>query len=387
MVVSGNMMYQMELMKSGGFNDSSNGFDTVSPYNDRLTWICVLLSFSSNSEEIMRTRNREFVMLAQDYEPAKHTISGWFMSEKYDGQRAIWLPWTRGMSVKDVPFANRARDNRDHTATGLWSRYGKVIHAPSRFIEQLPSDQIVDGELYMGRGGHQSLRSVVSTLVPGIGWDNVQFVVLDMPKREFFLTGGKVNNPNYSYTFPENMHNVKDYGFETKYDLMQITMKNVGPQLILAPQIRLPFVNAKETVEKELARITLSGGEGLVLRAPGSVWEPYRSHTVLKAKKLLDSEAQIIGFVAGKGKLLGMFGAMIVRWEGKEFELSGFTDSERELFSPEAKQFAIENPGKLIPGDNAKYFDLGDMVTFAYRELTDGGIPKEARYWRKRSDY
>ena len=29
-------------------------------------------------------------------------------------------------------------------------------------------------------------------------------------------------------------------------------------------------------------------------------------------------------------------------------------------------------------------FRKGQTVTFKYRELSDEGIPKEARYWRKR---
>ena len=31
-----------------------------------------------------------------------------------------------------------------------------------------------------------------------------------------------------------------------------------------------------------------------------------------------------------------------------------------------------------------KSFKVGQTVTFKYRELTDDGIPKEARYWRRR---
>ena len=31
-----------------------------------------------------------------------------------------------------------------------------------------------------------------------------------------------------------------------------------------------------------------------------------------------------------------------------------------------------------------QHFRIGQTVTFVYRELTDDGIPKEARYLRKR---
>ena len=31
-----------------------------------------------------------------------------------------------------------------------------------------------------------------------------------------------------------------------------------------------------------------------------------------------------------------------------------------------------------------RHFKRGQTVTFKYRELTSDGIPKEARYWRRR---
>jgi len=31
-------------------------------------------------------------------------------------------------------------------------------------------------------------------------------------------------------------------------------------------------------------------------------------------------------------------------------------------------------------------FKRGQQVTFKYRELSDDGIPKEARYWRPRTN-
>jgi hypothetical protein len=37
-----------------------------------------------------------------------------------------------------------------------------------------------------------------------------------------------------------------------------------------------------------------------------------------------------------------------------------------------------------MPEDfQGKHFKVGDVVTFKYRELSDDGIPKEARYWRR----
>ena len=48
-------------------------------------------------------------------------------------------------------------------------------------------------------------------------------------------------------------------------------------------------------------------------------------------------------------------------------------------------QTAAEKPGQDMPSFfQGKCFKVGQTVTFKYRELSDDGIPKEARYWRRR---
>ena len=44
----------------------------------------------------------------------------------------------------------------------------------------------------------------------------------------------------------------------------------------------------------------------------------------------------------------------------------------------------FENPGKQVSENWRNLnFLIGSSVTFRYRELSDTGIPKEARFWRK----
>jgi len=68
--------------------------------------------------------NREFLMLAQVYDPKKHAIGGWRVSEKKDGERCWWDGGiTRGIPKSRVPWANTKKDARYRTApiaTGLW---------------------------------------------------------------------------------------------------------------------------------------------------------------------------------------------------------------------------------------------------------------------------
>lgn len=349
-----------------------------------------------------RRTNREFVMLAQTYEKNKHRSAGMYLSEKLDGMRCLWLPQTKGIPVEKLPFANRGKDQRKHIASGLWSRYGKVIHCPDYFTASFP-DYPLDGELYLGRNGFQTLMSVAKELTPDHSeWRFLRFMVFDAPCITCIFQDGRINNPQWEKTIksvecfsalgmiepqPKNLF------FDQVHKLLKRDLVETE-YLKLHEQELLPFSTpvAVEMIEKRLDEVTEAGGEGLILRHPASPWEPIRSSYLLKVKKLHDAEAQITNFRTGQGKYLGMLGSVTVNFGGTSFELSGFTDDERKL-SPSWSSWAGHNPGMLcsecpLPIDDpiSVAFNLGDIITFRYRELTDDGKPKEARYLRKRND-
>lgn len=338
--------------------------------------------------------NRELVMLANVWNRKKHRTAGMYLSEKLDGMRCLWLPHSRGKSVLNLPFANRGRDKRDHVATGLWSRYGKVIHCPAGFTDGFP-DYPLDGELWMGRGRFQETMSTVKELIPGSGWDRVKFAVFDAPCYTSVFASGKINNPNMSLRIDgaaclaamgigrveARLHN-----FDVMYRLLEKELVETR-YLELHPQRLLPFNTAAalEILDSTLDKVVEEGGEGVMLRHPASRWEPIRSDFLLKVTPLLSAEAQVIGYNLGReGKLLGMLGSLVVRRDdGAVFELSGFTDEERWV-EDIVGEWGKEHPGEKWPGSGSiGRFPLGTMVTYRYRELTDGGIPKSARYWRK----
>lgn len=339
--------------------------------------------------------NREFLMLAEVYDRKKHRSGGMYMSEKLDGMRCVWLPQTRGVPVTDIPFANRDKDTRKHIATGLWSRYGKVIHCPEFFTMGFPSYPL-DGELYLNRGGFQKLMSTVKKLEPvDDDWMEVQYLIFDAPPWQVIMQDGRINNPQWSKTIKLseivfalklNEENTPAWTFDATYKKLQRDL--VPTQFLrLHEQRLLPFSTDKaiEIIDNELDRVTGLGGEGLVLRNPDSFWEPIRSKYVLKVKALNDAEGFVIGYRAGQGKYEGMLGSLQIRFEDKVFELSGFTDEERTLTEP-YREAARTDPGALLPDLGAPVsmsFPIRSLVTFRYRELSDDGIPKEARYWRK----
>lgn len=350
---------------------------------------------------------REYVQLAHTFDVRKHTPAGWFVSEKLDGQRAWWDGGvSRGVPASEVPYANTVKDARYITppiATGLWSRYGNVIHAPGWFLDNLPA-YCLDGELWGGRGNFQITAATIKDLHPGTGWGYVKYMVFDVPLPQLLFADGDISVQGYKV----NLRGCYDWwqkrckmpeapyfmpSFESIYSFLCSKLR-VNDNLQVHMQHRLPFStpDALILLHKRLESITDQGGEGLILRKPSSLWETKRSYNILKVKKYLDAEATVIGYTTGRetdkgSKLLGLMGALITTFEGKRLELSGFTEAERVLYGKNivyAREWAINNPEKEVP-DWIKnpLFPRGSQVTFRYRELTDDGIPKEARYWRK----
>lgn len=348
----------------------------------------------------MARENRELCMLAIDFDATKHRMGGMWLSEKMDGLRALWLPVTRGKKVFDIPFANHDKKTKDYTATGLWSRYGNPIFVPDWFTIGWP-DHPLDGELWCGRGNFQDTMSAVKKYSPiDSEWMKVSYNVFESPQYTAIFADGRVNNPNYKKTM-RLMPNLEALGiteiprsgylntFDTVFRLLQRDLIQTGT-LKLHPHRQLPFNTdqARTVIFEELERVTDQGGEGLMLRHPGSEWEPIRSKWLMKVKKLYDAEARVVGYRAGQGKYLGMLGSLTVEWEHGRFELSGFTDAERQLCSL-WQSYALANPGELMPSHNqdnvhpSLVFPINAVVTFRYRELTDDKMPKEARYLRK----
>lgn len=336
---------------------------------------------------------REFLMLAHKYDPKKHGIGGWYMSEKLDGQRCFWDGgFTRGVEKSKVYWANTAKDDRyidTQYATGLWSRYGNVIHAPDEWLDLLPHHPL-DGELYLPYD-RQTLRTIISRLEPNPAeWNEVFYHVFDIPCLRVALQEGEIKTTNFKKVFtPDIEFFDKPKTFRSNYS--QLLRGDYGRNIVIVEQQPLPMQTAlaEEIVMDELMKVSERGGEGLMLRHPDSYWSPCRSHELVKVKKLHDMEGTVIGYTSGRrtdlgSKLLGKMGALIIRLDNdKTMELSGFTDSERELV-PEAVEWATNNPGCVLPDEyEAVAFPRGSRVTFKYRGTSNDGIPQEARYWRK----
>lgn len=367
-----------------------------------------------------RTENRrEFLMLADVFDMKKHNPMGWFASEKIDGMRAFWdAGITRGLYADNIPFANTAKDGRlvsKSIATGLWSRSGKPIQAPAWFLDDLPAYPL-DGELTKGVGTFQALVSTVKKLNPiDAEWKDVHYNVFDLPDYSNVFADGNINTANFeksikgvldwlikqrrvSWTEPKRRR------FETVvYLLNKYHPSNETRAIVRAvPQEQLPFGkdSCLNRIQTLITEITSKGGEGIILRDCNSIWTPQRTASLLKVKPSNDAEVIVKGYIWGRetdrgSKLLGLMGAMIVDFNGKRLELSGFTDEERKLtcYPPVGVEHfdnrSVLSEGQMNAGKpvsqywTSAKFPIGSKVTIKYRELTDDGLPKEARFFRK----
>jgi DNA ligase-1 len=239
-------------------------------------------------------------------------LTGWWMSEKLDGVRAYW------------------------DGTRFLSRQGNPFYAPAWFTEKLP-DFPLDGELFGGRKKFQRTVSIVRRQDQGDDWKELAFVIFDAPGL--------------------------DAPFEERIARCQRYVEDVAPPY--AEWLPHEVCQGVSHLRQELARVEGLGGEGLMLRQPGSRYEVGRSYTLLKVKSFRDDEARVIGHLPGAGKHQGRLGALEVELRnGTRFSVgTGLSDAERE------------NPPAL-----------GSIITFRYQELSNDGVPRFPSYVGVRMD-
>ena len=331
----------------------------------------------------------EFLMLAKVYKG--QNIKGWMCSEKIDGTRAFWDGGiSTGIPASEVPWANTYKDARLKVApiaTGLWSRSGKVIHAPEWWRDMLPRF-FVDGELWIGYGEFQKLRSKVAS--QDGNWEQIQYMAFGCPNASVLEPRLITVRGDYKFEIKElNVFELQQvaapstWGFSN--EITRLGMFGENGIFKVLQQEEVPYQNTEEFINSKFDKVLAKGGEGLMFRNASMPWEAHRSKYLLKHKPFFDCEVKITGYTSGRltdrgSKHLGKIGALITDFDGKRLLVSGLTDVERTLAN--GVDFALDNPGCEIPGARALHFCLGQTITIKYRELSDDGIPKEARYWR-----
>lgn len=252
------------------------------------------------------------LLLAHRWEP-EVDVTGWWMSEKLDGVRAYW------------------------DGQRFLSRAGNTYRAPAWFTEGLGAEPL-DGELWMGRGAFQQTVSVVRRQDESEHWRGVKYVVFDAP--------------------------ASPAPFETRIE--QLSARFGPGSHPFAEALAHERCAGPEHREQRLKAIETAGGEGLMMRQPGSIYVAGRSPTLLKVKSFLDAEARVLGYQDGKGRHAGRVGALKVELpDGTAFSVgTGLSDAQREA-PPE----------------------VGSIITFRYFELTSDGVPRFPSFVGLRPDF
>ena len=203
--------------------------------------------------------------------------TGWIMSEKLDGVRAIW------------------------DGEKLMSRNGNEFFPPAWFTTQLPAGVSLDGELFIGRGMFQATVSVVKKKLPqDAGWREIKFCVFDAPNA----TGG----------FEERLAFC-----ETVLDESEI-----------ASVVQHVLCKSRGHMQRFYLDLCDAGAEGIMIRESGSAYHKRRSASLLKYKPFHSDEAVMIGTESGEGRLAGKIGALILKWGDVTFKVgSGLNDHIR----------------------------------------------------------
>jgi DNA ligase-1 len=187
----------------------------------------------------------------------------------------------------------------------------------------------------LGRHRFEEMAAIVHTANPDDArWRDVTYQVFDLPHA--------------SGSFSER-----------KQAIAKLLSRLRKSWVHAVPHYRL---SSSDALQKKLDDVVAAGGEGLVLHKADALYRGGRSDDLLKLKPLNDAEAQIVGYVPGKGKYTGLTGALIVQSDGLRFRIgSGLSD-------------AIRRQPPMI----------GEWITYRYRGKYPSGKPRFATYFRIR---
>ncbi len=217
----------------------------------------------------------------------------------------------------------------------LLFRSGRRIAAPDWFIASLPKAPL-DGELWMGRGAFERLSGVVRRAIPvDEEWRDVRYMIFELPSAEG--------------------------DFTARIAAMRRLVVHINRRWV--QMVEQSRVANRVELQQHLDAVVAQGGEGLMLHRADAPYVTGRSEVLLKLKPWLDAEAVVIAHQPGQGKYAGRMGALRVRTpEGVEFEIgTGFSDAVRQAPPP-----------------------VGSTVTYRHTGRTAEGVPRFARYWRRR---
>ncbi|GAB3679496.1 DNA ligase [Salinisphaera aquimarina] len=244
--------------------------------------------------------------------------------------------YTPGIALTDYWVSEKYDGVRGYwDGERLLTRGGTVINAPDWFTAGWP-DTALDGELWSGYGEFARVSGIVrSHAADDAEWHDVSYRIFDLP-----------DHPGH---------------FDARVPAIVDTVAAIDEPWVIA--IRQFHVDDAAALDAAFEDVLAHGGEGLVLHRGGAAYVAGRSDDLLKLKPFDDAEAKVVGINPGGGRLEGLMGSVdVVTPDGRAFAIgSGFSDDQRADPPP-----------------------VGSWITYRYTGETATGLPRFARFLRRR---
>jgi len=259
---------------------------------------------------------------------------GWWISEKFDGQRAVW-------------------DGEKFISRGGSSKPRVYPYVPRWFMALMPPGIALDGELFMDRQSFSSTTSLLKTKKGNqqeldTRWLAIKFMVFDIIENSLYEERKKKLNEI-----------VLQRCEIWKLIFLPPYLKKRECPLVLAKQTK---VNSQAELDTIYSKLVSQGAEGVMVRAPGIPYISRRTKMMLKIKSEDDSECRIINYKPGEGKYENKLGSFLCE----------------DLITK--KQFYIGGMNDLIRSNYLTTHPIGTVITYQFNDLTADGIPRHPRY-------
>lgn len=209
-------------------------------------------------------------------------------------------------------------------------------HITKELNDVMLDGEIWDGELYDHDGIFEEFTGAIRRKEESDVIINVKYHIYDFPR-----IGDLTENDPYS----------------KRLALFQERMLSYNGNHLA--QVHTQIINNEEQITEFFRDAIFNKYEGIMLRNINSPYVQKRSYDLLKVKKFIDDEFEIVGVNEGKGRLVGHAGSFTCICDSGKFD--------------------VKLKGKI--GDLKKYYQdqesvIGKMLTVQFFEYTNDGKPR-----------
>jgi DNA ligase-1 len=326
------------------------GFKTIEKNGDYYVPDLEVMTGHTYNEREIKSKSSQDGLIKQKYNVPDAPI-GWWVSEKFDGQRAVW-------------------DGEKFISRGGAGAPRVYPYVPRWFIALMPPGIALDGELFIARNSFNITTSILKTkLKPekqrskkdptqkdlDTRWMAIKYNVFDVIKNDIY--------ENRKETLKEI---VKERCSLWNLISLPPYLKKGDCPLVFTEQ---HLIKSTSQLNQIYNKLVSEDAEGVMIRAPGIPYIPRRTKLILKMKLEDDDECIIQNpslHKPGEGKYQDMLGSFYCKnvKTGVYFYVGGMSDIIRKNYN---------KPGEY-------YHPEGTIITYQFNGLTPDGLPRHPRY-------